>query len=383
MFRKMPVILCGVILLVMLLEPLLPLEYKQALYGLSLSLKSVILFLLPFIIFGLLFKVASTLSGKATRLFGIVLALVVLSNFISTLLSHFAGKGIYTLPLSLTPPQELSALTPSWVLEIPKVVSNDVAMFSAIALGLVLSLVRPAFAKSLSSFMDRVVTKIFSFFAVMIPLFVAGFVMKLQHDGVIALCLKQYTAVFCFVAIAQFSYIGAVYFLIAKAKRSEWLISIKNMLPAAISGLSTMSSAASMPLTIMGVEKNTQSPDIARSVIPMTVNIHLVGDCFAIPIFAYAVMKSFGCVEPAMIDFLLFACFFVLAKFSVAAVPGGGILVMLPVLEAHLGFTGEMLSLITALYILFDPFITCANILGNGAFAKLVSKISLSPFRES
>lgn len=62
--------------------------------------------------------------------------------------------------------------------------------------------------------------------------------------------------------------------------------------------------------------------------------------------------------------------YFVLAKFSVAAVPGGGILVMLPILEAYLGLNGEMLSLITALYLLFDPVITCANILGNGAFAQ-------------
>jgi Na+/H+-dicarboxylate symporter len=59
----------------------------------------------------------------------------------------------------------------------------------------------------------------------------------------------------------------------------------------------------------------------------------------------------------------------VYSKFSVAAVPGGGILVMLPILESILGFNAEMLSLITALYIFFDPIITAANILGNGSFA--------------
>ena len=67
--------------------------------------------------------------------------------------------------------------------------------------------------------------------------------------------------------------------------------------------------------------------------------------------------------------YLIFACYFVMAKFSVAAVPGGGILVMLPILERYLGFDATMLSLITALYILFDPIITCANVLGNGGFA--------------
>jgi Na+/H+-dicarboxylate symporter len=125
-----------------------------------------------------------------------------------------------------------------------------------------------------------------------------------------------------------------------------------------------------MPLTIMGAENNAQNKDLARSVIPATVNIHLVGDCFAIPIFAYAVLKSFGMDEPSLLNYLIFSFYFVMAKFSVAAIPGGGIIVMLPILESYLGFSGEMMSLITALYILFDPVITSANVLGNGAFAK-------------
>jgi Na+/H+-dicarboxylate symporter len=34
-----------------------------------------------------------------------------------------------------------------------------------------------------------------------------------------------------------------------------------------------------------------------------------------------------------------------------------------------------MMSLITALYILFDPIITSANVLGNGAFAKMIDSL--------
>ena len=145
-------------------------------------------------------------------------------------------------------------------------------------------------------------------------------------------------------------------------------------IPAAVSGFSTMSSAASMPLTIIGAENSAKNKDLARSVIPATVNIHLIGDCFAIPILAYAVLKSFGMTEPSLLSYLTFSLYFVIAKFSVAAIPGGGILVMLPILEAYLGFNAEMMSLITALYVLFDPVITCANVLGNGAFAKLIDR---------
>jgi Na+/H+-dicarboxylate symporter len=49
---------------------------------------------------------------------------------------------------------------------------------------------------------------------------------------------------------------------------------------------------------------------------------------------------------------------------------------MLPILESTLGFEADMLSLITALYILFDPIITSANVLGNGGFALVVDRIA-------
>jgi Na+/H+-dicarboxylate symporter len=63
------------------------------------------------------------------------------------------------------------------------------------------------------------------------------------------------------------------------------------------------------------------------------------------------------------------------AKFSAAGVPGGTIIIMIPVLEAYLGFSPEMSSVIMTMYMLFDPFCTSANVLGNGLFAIVFEKI--------
>jgi Na+/H+-dicarboxylate symporter len=223
--------------------------------------------------------------------------------------------------------------------------------------------------------MERIISLILKGIVYLIPLFVAGFVVELQEDGVISTIAKDYTVIFAVIAMAQGTYLLLAYFLINKANFQQFINSLKNMLPAAISGFSTMSSAASMPLMIIGAENNSKNKDLANAVIPATVNIHLVGDCFATPIFAYAILKSYGLAEPSLWQYLIFVFYFVLAKFSVAAIPGGGILVMLPILEEHLGFNSHMLSLITALYILFDPVITCANVLGNGAFAQMMDRL--------
>lgn len=379
MFRKMPVILILVILAVLALNPLLSLEIKQVFYAISLTIKSVIVLLLPFIIFGLLFKTMIGLAQRATAIIALILICVCTSNTLSTFLSHYIGMWIYHFNFSIIiRPHELAGLTPAWNVQLPKLLANDKAMFAGIILGILFGSYPSKFGLNLATHIDRLVTKILNSFAYFIPLFVAGFVVKLQYDGVMQTILKDYTIIFALIALAQFSYILLCYFVINRFKTRRALSCVRNMLPAAIAGFSTMSSAAVMPLTIAGTESNATHKNLAGSVIPATVNIHLVGDCFAIPILAYAVMKSFGMPEPSLITYLAFVFYFVIAKFSVAAIPGGGIIVMLPILESCLGFTAEMLSLITALYILFDPVITCANVLGNGAFALLIDKLAPS-----
>ncbi len=150
---------------------------------------------------------------------------------------------------------------------------------------------------------------------------------------------------------------------------------LKNMCPAFLTALSTMSSGATMPVTIMCAEKNVKHKDLAASTVSSTVNIHLLGDCIAIPFLAYAVLKCNGCPEPAFAQYCVFALFFTAAKFSVAAVPAGGIIVMTPILDRYLGLSSEMSSLIIALYVIWDPIITSVNVLGNGAFAKLIDQL--------
>jgi Na+/H+-dicarboxylate symporter len=223
-------------------------------------------------------------------------------------------------------------------------------------------------------FLENLVHRILKLVTIVIPFFITGFVIKLKFDGSINQIISDYTSIFIVIALAQIIYITFLYWLLSNFSFKATLKGMRNMMPAAISGFSTMSSAASMPLSIIGSEKNTADKDLAHTVVPVTASIHLIGDCIAIPCFAFAVLKNYGHLEPTLFTYLIFTFYFVMAKFSVAAVPGGGIIVMLPILEHHLGFSGEMLSLITALYILFDPVITAANVMGNGVFVKFMDR---------
>lgn len=376
MFRKMPFILLFLILSVILLDKFIPLELKTFLYSLSLSIKAILIFLLPIIIFGFLFKTTLNLAHNATKTILIIFAGICFSNFISTFMSHYIGSLVYQMDFTLIKPKEnLMTFTPYWNLVLPKLIDNDKAMLFGLVLGALGAWIKHPLLKKTADHLANWVNKILSLFSFVIPFFVIGFVLKLQHEGIMFTIIKDYASIFILVALAQFGYILLMYFSANQFSKNATLSALKNMLPAAIAGFSTMSSASAMPLTLLGVQKNSKDPAFARAVIPATVNIHLVGDCFAIPIFAYAVLKNYGLAEPLLLDYIIFACYFVLAKFSVAGVPGGGIFVMLPILEKHLGFNAEMMSMITALYLLFDPLITSANVLGNGAFANIIERV--------
>lgn len=370
----MPFILFAVILSILCLAPFMSFEVQSLLYAISLSIKSLLLFVLPLVIFSLLFKTAVELAHQATKLILLILVAVCCSNFLSTFISHYVGATLFHLDLKLALPFSNQELKPLWELHLPKWIPNDKAMFSGIVCAIALSFWRPALASKIGQWLGNAVNQLLYYFTFIIPLFVAGFVVKLAFDGQVTAILRQYAVILLVIVVAQFSYIGLIYFLANNLKIKRSLLALKNMLPAVIAGFSTMSSACAMPLTILGTEKNAHKGDFARSIIPTTVNIHLIGDCFAIPILAYAILKSYGAPEPMFLQYLIFAGYFVLAKFSVAAVPGGGIFVMMPILESYLGFNAPMLALITALYLLFDPFITAANVLGNGGFALILDK---------
>lgn len=375
MFRKMPFIMAVMIILIVLLGPIIPLYIKQLLYSISLSIKSIILFILPFIIFSLLFKASVLLSKNATKVIAMIVIFVCCSNFLSTFISHYVGIWIYNSDLSSVEFHNIDNLTTLWLLHLPSIISNSNAMIAGVILGIFASIFYPQKAVQLAMTIEVYIESFLNNFIFFVPLFVAGFIIKMQHDGILELLTKEYALIFSLITISQFTYIIVYYLLLNKFSFKRVFNNIKRVFPAVISGFSTMSSAASMPLLIMGLESNTKNKDVVRAIVPATINIHLIGDCFAIPILAYAILKGFGMEEPSLTTYIVFTFYFILAKFSVVAVPGGGIIVMLPLLESYLGFNSEMLSLITALYILFDPVITAANVLGNGAFTKVIDEM--------
>ena len=205
-------------------------------------------------------------------------------------------------------------------------------------------------------------------------MFIIGFVFKLEQDQLLAKALISFGPVFFVVIGAQIAWVTMTYFLYNNCNLQKALVCLKNVLPATITGFSTISSAASLPVLILCSENNAD-PEIVDTALPAAINIHTLGSAIGVTVLTVTILEMFN-MQIDFMTFVTFALLYALSKFSVAAVPGGVIVVVLPLLEQYLGFSPDMLGLITAMYMLFDPFGTAANVTANGSFVIMFDKLS-------
>ncbi len=371
-------------LLVILISTLLfghwlPQNLQSILYAISLTLKEILLFVLPVIIFSYLFSSLLTLQSKKAIVFMLFLfGAVCISNYISTLIAYGVGS-IELIQLSsiiINNTEYTDQLVPLWNFELPKWISNNQALCFGFSLGLLLSFFQISWIHKFSDY-AKIISSLFieKYFIPVLPLFSLGFFVKMQHEGILNKIIQSFLPIMVIVMLTCLLYLAILYALAAKFDFKQWLKYIKNALPAALTGFSTMSSLAAMPITLKAAEKNTQGSNFVRVIIPTTVNIHMIGDSIIIPFLTLSILVTFGYKFPWFETYNYFAVSFLLTKFSAAGIPGGTILVMLPVIEAHLNFSGEMSALITTLCILFDPVVTMMNVLGNNVFVIILCKI--------
>lgn len=307
----------------------------------------------------------------------IVFIVVCISNYIAT----FIAYGVVSLKLLNINISSLNVvnnaeLIPLWHISLPEWMPSNYALLCGFVLGLLSTFVPSQVSNKLNiytrQFIDFFLAK---FFIRLLPLFVLGFIIKMQCDGILTQTITYCLPLMLLISFTYLLYIAFLFAVIANFNLHVWVQYIKNVIPVAVAGFSTMSSLATMPITISAAEKNTDDPNIARLIIPITANIHMIGLAINIPIMALSILLGFGHELPFFAVYCTFAFYFILTQFAGAGGPGCGILLMIPLLETYLGFTREMSALIIVLYILFDAAETSANVLGNSALVIIISKI--------
>ncbi|SES85132.1 dicarboxylate/amino acid:cation symporter [Thalassotalea agarivorans] len=203
-----------------------------------------------------------------------------------------------------------------------------------------------------------------------LPFYIAGVFTDMAHQGTVWDTLQTFGVVLIMAVVMHWLWISVLYVGTGLALGRSPITLLKNMLPAYFTALGTMSSAATIPVSLKATKNNKVSEHIADFTVPLCASIHLSGSTITIVTCATAVMLLTPELSipglGAMIPFIL-----MLGVTMIAApgAPGGAVMAALGLLGSMLGFSDAALGLMIALYLAQDSFGTACNVTGDGAIA--------------
>lgn len=338
-------------------------------------------FTIPLIIIFFIGSGIASFGQESGKMLGYTAFIAYISTIFAGFLAYFVATlvlpQIITSGLTNNLIKEAGSYQAFFSLEIAPITGVMTALVAAFVFGIGVTRTKsPTLKNVLDEGKDITEKLIWKIIIPILPFYIATIFAELAADGTVFQTLKIFGMVLLLAVIMHWVWITVLYFTAGAATGRNPLSLIKVMLPAYFTGLGTMSSAATIPVTVRQAKRNQVSEPIADATIPLCATIHLSGSTITLTTCTIAVMlltqglslPSFG----LMIQFIL-----LLGVIMIAApgVPGGAVFAALGILSTTLGFQETALGLMIALYTTQDSFGTATNVTGDGAIALLVDKI--------
>ena len=271
---------------------------------------------------------------------------------------------------------DVAHLTPFIEMDVPPAISVMTALVLAFIFGLGIAATQSAQLKQLSDQGRDVIQLMLEKVIIpLLPVYIAGEFAQMAAAGTVFGTLKTFGVVLLLAVAMHWGWIITLYTLAGiKAGKSPFAL-IKNMLPAYFTALGTMSSAATIPVSLQATKANGVKPDVANFTVPLCATIHLSGSTITIVTCAMAVVTMVNGLEmPSLITVLPFIFMLGVVMLAAPGVPGGAVMSAVGLLGSMLGFGEAAIALMIALYMAQDSFGTACNVTGDGAIAVLVDK---------
>ncbi|MCH2057184.1 MAG: dicarboxylate/amino acid:cation symporter [Thalassotalea sp.] len=353
----------------------------QSLFTVQTLIGQLIKFTIPLII---LFYIASgiaSLPQGSGSLLGKTVGLAYGSTIIAGMLAFLVASSVLPSLVSgnaLETVQEGEKLKGFIELSIPPMFEVMTALALAFILGIGISAINAtSLRKGVNEARDIVEVLLSKVIIPALPFYIAGVFAEMTVDGTVFSTLKTFGVVLVLAIVMHWVWITVLYVGSAIAMGRSPFELLKNMLPAYFTALGTMSSAATIPVSLRANKANNVRDGIANFTVPLCASIHLSGSTITIITCATAVMLlTPELTVPGiggMVGFI-----FVLGITMIAApgAPGGAVMSALGLLASMLGFSDAALALMIALYLAQDSFGTACNVTGDGAIALWVDKFA-------
>lgn len=336
-------------------------------------------FTIPLLI---LFFITSGIAGlprNSGRMLGQTLATAYVSTVVAGILAFLAAAAI--VPALTGDSAAVNATAgavpePLLVLQIPPLMGIMSALTAAFIFGLGIT---AANAEQLKGVFDQgrdVIEKLLVGVIIpLLPFYIAGVFAELAAAGTVFETLKTFGVILALSIGLHWVWISTLFLLAGLRAGASPLGLVRNMLPAYFTALGTMSSAATIPVTLQSVRNNRVRDEVASFTVPLCATTHLAGSTITIVACAVAVMVLHDALAvPSLLGMLPFIFMLGLVMLAAPGVPGGAVMSAVALLTSMLGFGESAIALMIALYMAQDSFGTACNVTGDGAIAVLVDQ---------
>lgn len=341
-------------------------------------LSNLISYIVPMIILGFITPAIVSLKDNAGKILSTTLIICYVSSVGAALFSLVTGRIIIpnldiasNVGTGKAIPESVFALSFSPIMPVMT------ALVTAVLIGLAVIWTKSKVWEELLVDFNAMVLKIVDKVVInILPVYIGTTFAELSYEGVIIKELPVFLKIILIVIVGHFIWLSLLYIiggLISKTNPKEVF---KHYLPAYLTALGTMSSAATLSVALKSAGKSkTLDPEIRDFVIPICSNTHLCGSVLTETFFVMTVSQILYGKMPEISSMILFC--FLLGIFAIAApgVPGGTVVASLGLITSVLGFNDAGTALMLSIFALQDSFGTACNVTGDGAIALMVTGI--------
>ena len=341
----------------------------------SVFLREVLFFVLPFLIFSFVSVALSEIRGTVMILS--LMGLIFLSSFFHAFLSGIIGYSLLSESANHVKNfKTIAEISPLLDFNFIKVADNTTSLIAGILVGIANSRLKNKYIDQTINFIHHLVLNFMNkFFVRLLPLFTTGFLLKLLREDQMSDMGNISTHTFVKLILFLILHFGFWLFAAAKFQRKSALQILKNISPALAVAFTTISSAAAFPFSLKAATANTGDRKLVDTVMPLTLSFHLAGDILLVLIICMIVAVTFNHPLPDFYSFFTLTLFFIFNQFAGAGVPNATIMVLIPMLKSSWGFDDSMCAFTIAFYSLIEPISTVGNVTANNLFVILFKNL--------
>lgn len=356
-----------------------PKSFMNVIVTLKYILGHVIFFAVPLIIIGFIAPSIAKLKSNASKLLGYAITFAYISSIGSATFSAIFGYMLIpklSIQSTTDTLRELPALI--FQLDIPQIMPVMSALFLSIILGLATAWTKAdLFEKLLDQFQDIVLSLVKKIVIPLLPIFIATTFATLAYEGSITNQLPVFIKVIIIVLIGHFIWLAFLYALSGFMSGKNPMEVLKHYGPAYLTAVGSMSSAATLPVSIECAKKSkVLRKDILNFSIPLFSNIHLCGSVLTEVFFVMVVSQILYGKLPDVSSMILFIVLLGIFAIGAPGVPGGTVMASLGLITSVLGFNETGTALILTIFALQDSFGTACNVTADGALTLMLTGVA-------